>query len=218
MAAKELTMRAGRRVAGKVGGGAASQSSNEGCGDALEVANAEEGDALAEVGLGAELANGLLACDGFSGGGGVEEVGGEAALAEGGADSGEEAEEGVGAEEIEIAGVEVVWGRGRAVVAGLWLGAVGAGDGGGVEGEQAVLGIERGLQGEVAGDEKDEKDCGGGEGGGHQQVVTGERGGQEGEEEEGDQRRGEELEDAGTACEEGGAGGEVSGVQACVGG
>ena len=208
----------GAEEGGEGGWGGGEPIVDEGGGDALEVADAEEGDALAEVGLGGELADGLLAGDGFSMGCGVEEVGGEAALAEGGADSREEAEERVGAEEIEVAGVEVVGGRGRAVVAGLRLCAVGAGDGGGVEGKEAVLRIECGLQGEVAADEKDEERGGGGEGGGHQQVVAGEGGGQEGEEEEGEERRGEDLQDAGAARKQGGVSGEVFGVQAGVGG
>ena len=76
-----------------------------------------------------------------------------------GADGGEEAEERMGAEEVEVAGVEVV-GRARGpgpVVGRTGVdGAVDAGEGGGVKGEQAGLGFEGGLELEVAADEEDE--------------------------------------------------------------
>ena len=98
-------------------------------------------------------------------GGGFEEVAGEAALAEAGADGGEMAEEGVGAEDVEVAFVEVVGGAQvlaglEAGAAGLRLGAVGAGKVAVVEDEQALLAGDLGLLAEQVPDEGD----GGGEG------------------------------------------------------
>ena len=65
--------------------------------------------------MGEQLFDGLLAIEGLFMGGGIEEVLGQAALAGAGADGGEEAEEGVGAEDVEVSVVEVAVGCRRAL-------------------------------------------------------------------------------------------------------
>ena len=189
----------------------------------MDVGGAEEGDLLADAGLGGELADGLLAELGDGVGDLVEEEAGEAGLADGGADGGEEAEEGMGAEEVEVAGVEVVGGRGGAGEAGLGFGAVDAGEGGGVEGEQAGLGFEGGLKLEVAADEEDEQGEEGEEGKDAGEVLAY---GLEGEEQEGGEvgeeggeqeaaRAGEAVVESLVIGAEGGVGGLGVGLGGC---
>jgi len=108
-------------------------------GEVFKAEAPEQADALAEVGERGELLDGLLASAGLFGWHRMEQEGGEGALAEAGAGGGEEAEEGVGAEDVEIALVEMVGLReGLAGAAGLGFGAGDAAEGAGVEVEAAV--------------------------------------------------------------------------------
>ncbi len=111
---------------GEDGRGVVDPVIKEAGGDLVEGGVAEQADLFAEVGLGEELLNGLLAEEGFGVRCGVEEVAGEAALAGAGADGREGGEEGVGAEEVEVAAEDVAgWVE-------VGVGAVGAGLGGGL--------------------------------------------------------------------------------------
>ncbi len=131
-------------------------------GDLVEAGGAEEGDLFAEAGLGEEFLDGLLAFEGLGVGCGLEEVAGEAAFAGAGADGGEEAEERVFPEDVEVAivevagGAEVLSGFGSGA-AGLWLGAVGAGDGDLVKAAQALGARDLRLEAKVVPDEADER-------------------------------------------------------------
>ena len=78
-----------------------------GGGDLAETGDSEESDLFAECSEGSEFLHGLLAGDGLHMGGGVKEEAGEAALSDAGAHGGEQAEEGVGAEDVEVVIVEV---------------------------------------------------------------------------------------------------------------
>ena len=96
-------------------------------GDLVEAGCAEQGDLLAEARCwGRSSWTAAWRASVFGVAGGLEQVAGEAALAGTGADGGEEAEEGVGAEEVEVALVEVA---GLAeVLAGFIAGAAGLQD------------------------------------------------------------------------------------------
>ncbi len=145
---------------GKVGRDLVEPFVEEAGGDLVEAGGAEQGDLLAEVGVGEELLDGGLAGEGLLVGDGLEEIAGEAALAGAGADGGEEAEEGVVAEEVEVAVVEVAgrrrtWPASVPVRPDLGLGAVGAAQGAVVEGDEALLAGQPGLQAEREPDEAD---------------------------------------------------------------
>src|SRR6185437_925620 len=81
---------------------------DDGGGDLFEARVAQHRDLLTEVGLGKEFLNGLLALDGFGVSCGAQEIVREATLAERGADGGQESEEGVRPEDVEVAHVKVI--------------------------------------------------------------------------------------------------------------
>jgi len=152
----------GAGPAGEVGGGGVEPGFEAVGGEVFKAEAAKEADALAEACEGSQLLNGLLALAGCGCVGGVQEEVGQRSLAEAGAGGGEEAEEGVGAEDVEVALVEVVGlGEGLAGAAGLGLGAGDSAEGAGVEVKAAV-----GDGGGVAGAAFDDAgDDGGGDAG-----------------------------------------------------
>ena len=144
--------------------------------------------------------------------GGLEQVAGQAALAWAGTDGGEQAEERVGAEQVEVAVVEVAGltevGVGfEAGASGLRLGAIGAAQTAVVEGEQAALAGDSGALAEGV------PEAGGDDEEAHEQqpadadAVQGAQGEKQGEQD----GRGHEL-------RSGGAGGGEAIVQLLVGG
>jgi hypothetical protein len=123
-----------------------------GCGDLFETGDPEERALLAESGVRSQFLDRLLASTRHGLGGVVEQKAHKAALADAGTNGGEEAEERVGAENVEVAIIEVC--RGAELFtrdSGLDLRAVGAGEIAIVEDEQALDAGEASTESEIGG-------------------------------------------------------------------